>query len=86
MSVSFKRRGVEKKRNLAAQQVALSVLADYGDDPDSYGDRLLEICKGNRPLADDVARECLYLSGLSKRPASKQSRKRKKKRHYAEAV
>ena len=68
-----------EKRQLEAQRVALRVLADYGDDPASYGDRLLALCNGNSHLERAVAKQIDILSGRDKR-------QRKRRRYYAKAA
>lgn len=45
-------------RKMYAEEIANRILADYGNDPEAYEDRILSICDGRKWLANMVEREC----------------------------
>ena len=64
------------RKVLKAQTVALTVLEDYGNDPQAYGDRLDAICADAGVRTADVEEQLFTLSGDAQKEAKQKAKKR----------
>ena len=79
------------RRVQKAQNVALTVLADYGNDVDAYGDRLPAICDDVFPNDNAFVGEVeeaidVFSGNAAKRQADYEKAKQKKRDAYSRAA